>query len=78
MSDQVQIRLMASTAGQLAAAIARLNAAGLEVTWDHSAARRMPAAYGFFTLYDTPETAEAKFRAATAAARQFIEGIECP
>ena len=60
MSDQVQIRLMAGTPEQLAAAVARLGAAGIDVTWERSALPpRYAVAYGFFALYDKPRPSTA-------------------
>jgi hypothetical protein len=84
MSNSVEIVLDADTREDLAAAIARLQGAGLTIRWAAPPFARPsdPAwatrAKGTLILYDTPETVEAKATIASEVVRAAIRNLERP
>jgi len=75
-SNPVEIRIMAESADDLEAAKRRLEAAGGHVDWYEGPKIRSTTdtyAYGQWQLYDTPETVEAKARAAGSIVRAAIQ-----
>jgi hypothetical protein len=72
----VRLRLTAGTREDLELAIARVKAAGLNVAWLYPSLNA-PVVDGTLELYDTPETVEAKLRAAGAIMQRASRSMRC-
>jgi hypothetical protein len=81
MSDSVQLRLIAETEADMREAISLVRRQlGELVAFNapRQGRRKEWLAYGALQLYDTPDTAEAKFSAAQATMRLLRDHMEHP